>query len=452
MNGLDAAGKTSILYRWKLGEVVTTIPTIGFNVETVQYKRLSFTCWDVGGKDKIRPLWRHYYQNCQAIVFVVDSSDRDRMQSARDELHRMMNEEELKEARLLLLANKQDLKTALGVEEVTRLLRLNQLDQEWFIQPSSATTGEGLQEGLEWLHEEFATKTTPCLWMPWRAAKQKEEVSSKKAADEISLAYDTASEFEEVELKEEKERWSLVGMREGDPLVELSERSFTVVRIGETDAASLQRAMEAASQHLKHGRTASKPSDDISVQIFSTSEVREAHWPRDRSQLRLLAHNASGETNDRETRQGEEYVAHLQKAHKVLAKVAARFDANRSRLSQLVEASALDAFYYFEQQAENPLTLCATHTDACALTVLVEDTPGLEVLDASTGEWVTLSLQADEVVVVMLGRTASLSGEACQHRVRAVEGSLPRTSLSLDLYAAPSHGANDDHMRTKSFN
>jgi GTPase SAR1 family protein len=51
------AGKTTILYKLKLGEVVTTIPTIGFNVETVEYKNISFTVWDVGSRDKIRPLW-----------------------------------------------------------------------------------------------------------------------------------------------------------------------------------------------------------------------------------------------------------------------------------------------------------------------------------------------------------------------------------------------------------
>merc|ERR1719219_1929250 len=79
MVGLDAAGKTTILYKLKLGEVVTTIPTIGFNVETVDYKNISFTVWDVGGQDKIRPLWRHYYQNTQGIIFVVDSADTDRM-------------------------------------------------------------------------------------------------------------------------------------------------------------------------------------------------------------------------------------------------------------------------------------------------------------------------------------------------------------------------------------
>jgi ADP-ribosylation factor protein 1 len=84
MVGLDAAGKTTILYKLKLGEIVTTIPTIGFNVETVEYKNISFTVWDVGGQDKIRPLWRHYYQNTQGVIFVVDSNDRDRVGEARD--------------------------------------------------------------------------------------------------------------------------------------------------------------------------------------------------------------------------------------------------------------------------------------------------------------------------------------------------------------------------------
>ena len=62
----------------------------GFNVETVEYKNISFTVWDVGGQDKIRPLWRHYYQNTQGLIFVVDSSDRERIQESHDELHKMV--------------------------------------------------------------------------------------------------------------------------------------------------------------------------------------------------------------------------------------------------------------------------------------------------------------------------------------------------------------------------
>jgi len=63
MLGLDAAGKTTILYKLHIGEVLTTVPTIGFNVEKVQYKNVVFTVWDVGGQEKLRPLWRHYFNN-----------------------------------------------------------------------------------------------------------------------------------------------------------------------------------------------------------------------------------------------------------------------------------------------------------------------------------------------------------------------------------------------------
>jgi small GTP-binding protein len=157
MVGLDAAGKTTILYKLKLGDVVTTIPTIGFNVETVEYKNISFTVWDVGGQDKIRPLWRHYYQNTQGIIFVVDSNDRERVDdtsgqdNAKDELHRMLAEDELRDAVLLVFANKQDLPNAMTVNEVTEKLGLNELKRKWYIQATCATTGDGLYEGLDWL-------------------------------------------------------------------------------------------------------------------------------------------------------------------------------------------------------------------------------------------------------------------------------------------------------------
>ena len=85
---MDAAGKTTILYKLKLGEIVTTIPTIGFNVETVEYKNIRFTVWDAGRQDKIRPLWRHYFVNTQGLIFVVDSNDRERMSEAKVELQK----------------------------------------------------------------------------------------------------------------------------------------------------------------------------------------------------------------------------------------------------------------------------------------------------------------------------------------------------------------------------
>ncbi|KAG6415284.1 hypothetical protein SASPL_122690 [Salvia splendens] len=158
--GLDAAGKTTILYKLKLGEIVTTIPTIGFNVETVEYKNISFTVWDVGGQDKIRPLWRHYFQNTQGLIFVVDSNDRDRVVEARDELHRMLNEDELRDAVLLVFANKQDLPNAMNAAEITDKLGLHSLRQRhWYIQSTCATSGEGLYEGLDWLSNNIANKS-----------------------------------------------------------------------------------------------------------------------------------------------------------------------------------------------------------------------------------------------------------------------------------------------------
>merc|ERR1711950_74697 len=99
---------------------VTTIPTIGFNVETVEYKNLSFTVWDVGGQDKIRPLWRHYYQGTNGLIYVVDSNDRDRSEDAREELTKMLNEDEMRDAVLLVFANKQDLPNAMTAAEVQR--------------------------------------------------------------------------------------------------------------------------------------------------------------------------------------------------------------------------------------------------------------------------------------------------------------------------------------------
>ena len=105
----------------------------GFNVETVEYKNIQFTVWDVGGQDKIRPLWRHYFQNTQGIIFVVDSNDRDRIVEAREELQRMLNEDELRDALLLVFANKQDLPNAMNAAEITDKLGLHSLRQRAWV-------------------------------------------------------------------------------------------------------------------------------------------------------------------------------------------------------------------------------------------------------------------------------------------------------------------------------
>ncbi|XP_040890564.1 ADP-ribosylation factor 4-like [Toxotes jaculatrix] len=158
MVGLDAAGKTTLLYRLKLAEVVTTIPTVGFNVETVEYKNISFTVWDVGGQTVIRPLWRHYYTNTQGLIFVVDSNDPERIKEAADELHGMLEEYELRDVAVLVFANKQDLPRAMSVSDVTTALNLSAIPQKWFVQASCAISGTGLVEGLDWLSNHILKK------------------------------------------------------------------------------------------------------------------------------------------------------------------------------------------------------------------------------------------------------------------------------------------------------
>jgi len=153
MLGLDAAGKTTILYRLQIGEVVSTIPTIGFNVETVQYKNIKFQVWDLGGQSSIRPYWRCYYPQTSAIIYVIDSSDTDRLQTSRTELLTMLSEDELREVPLLVFCNKQDVPGALKPEKISEELGLagGEKGREWSVRGSSAIKGEGLEEGLDWL-------------------------------------------------------------------------------------------------------------------------------------------------------------------------------------------------------------------------------------------------------------------------------------------------------------
>ncbi|XP_053138735.1 ADP-ribosylation factor-like protein 1 [Hemicordylus capensis] len=157
--GLDSAGKTTILYRLQVGEVVTTIPTTGFNVETVTYKNLKFQVWDLGGQTSIRPYWRCYYSNTDAAIYVVDSCDRDRTGISKSELVAMLEEEELKKAILVVFANKQDMEQAMTPTEMANELGLPALkDRKWQLFKTSATKGTGLDEAMEWLVETLKSR------------------------------------------------------------------------------------------------------------------------------------------------------------------------------------------------------------------------------------------------------------------------------------------------------
>ncbi|KAM9733227.1 ADP-ribosylation factor-like protein 14 [Menidia menidia] len=150
--GLDGSGKTTLLYKLKYNESVVTVPTVGFNVETLETDRRSpeLTVWDIGGQRKMRPNWRYHYSDTAGLVFVVDSQDEERLNEARKELHRVLKYEGLKGVPLVILANKQDLPVVLSPETLCLKLDLGRVceGRAWFIQPCSAITGMGLEEGF----------------------------------------------------------------------------------------------------------------------------------------------------------------------------------------------------------------------------------------------------------------------------------------------------------------
>ncbi|KAE8627154.1 hypothetical protein XENTR_v10006885 [Xenopus tropicalis] len=150
MMGLDYSGKSTILYKLKINQLVETFPTVGFNVEHIEMsKNVSVTVWDVGGQDKLRPNWKEYLEDTDVLIFVVDSSDPDRLPDATAELLSILNNENMAGVPFLILANKQDITDALPAKELKHILKLeNYDDRPWEIQSCSAYTGEGLAEAM----------------------------------------------------------------------------------------------------------------------------------------------------------------------------------------------------------------------------------------------------------------------------------------------------------------
>jgi len=159
MLGLDNAGKTTILHKIKDGSDYESVPTVGFSVETIKIKNLTLNVWDVGGQDKIRPLWRHYFTGTDALIFIVDSSDLSRMEEAKKEFLRIVTDNEMQDAIILILANKQDLPKAASEEEVKELLDVHHLEgRSVLVAATCAPTGTGLDEAMAWLAEEVIQK------------------------------------------------------------------------------------------------------------------------------------------------------------------------------------------------------------------------------------------------------------------------------------------------------
>jgi len=154
MLGLDSAGKTTVLYQLKLGEQVKTIPTIGFNVEKVTIcKGLTMAVWDVGGQDKLRQLWKHYYQDATGMIFVVDSSDRLRLKEAQMELTQVVQDAHIHKNLIpvIILANKQDMPSAVAVRTIQTEMSLDEVlsNHPWTIHGCCATKGDGIPAAMK---------------------------------------------------------------------------------------------------------------------------------------------------------------------------------------------------------------------------------------------------------------------------------------------------------------
>ncbi|KAH9869899.1 hypothetical protein J1614_006820 [Plenodomus biglobosus] len=155
MLGLDNAGKTTIVKRIMNEDVNTVSPTLGFIIKTIEYDGYKLNIWDVGGQKTLRTYWKNYFEKTDTLIWVVDATDRERMDDCRQELAGLLQEERLSGASLLVFKNKSDVPGAMGEDEVRERLRLEAIKtHKWHIMPCSAMTGMNLQEGLEWVVQD----------------------------------------------------------------------------------------------------------------------------------------------------------------------------------------------------------------------------------------------------------------------------------------------------------
>lgn len=159
MVGLDNAGKTTIVKRLNGEDISTISPTLGFNIKTMEFRGYKLNIWDVGGQKTLRPYWRNYYEKTDGLIWAVDSADLARLGDCRAELKNLLQEERLMGATLLVLANKQDIPSALTLQQIEEALGLRDIaKRHWRIVACSAHTGEGLLEGFEWIVKDISSR------------------------------------------------------------------------------------------------------------------------------------------------------------------------------------------------------------------------------------------------------------------------------------------------------
>mmetsp|Transcript_18995 Transcript_18995/g.61503 ORF Transcript_18995/g.61503 Transcript_18995/m.61503 type:complete len:186 (+) Transcript_18995:311-868(+) len=159
--GLDNAGKTTIVKKFNNEPTDTVEPTLGFDIKTLEHRGFNLNFWDVGGQQTIRAYWRNYFEVTDGLIWVVDSADKWRLDTCRDELAALLVDEQLGGASLLIFANKQDLPNALSPEEISEHLNLGSAqyaNRHWEIQSCSARTGDGLVKGIDWMVDDVASR------------------------------------------------------------------------------------------------------------------------------------------------------------------------------------------------------------------------------------------------------------------------------------------------------
>ena len=160
MLGLDNAGKTTVLLCF-CGEDTSEIPpTVGFNIKTITTRGFKVNIWDVGGQKSIRSFWRNYFDTTDGLVWVVDSTDRQRLCDCKKELSTLLVEERLRRSSLLILANKQDCPSAMSVDDIARFLELDvvQSIRECGVFPCSALDRASVQHALDWIIEDIGSR------------------------------------------------------------------------------------------------------------------------------------------------------------------------------------------------------------------------------------------------------------------------------------------------------
>ena len=153
MLGLDGAGGTTILYTLKdskMASETTFIPTIGFNIEFIKHDGITFAIWDIGGSEKIRPHWSHFSKDAKGLIFVVDASDKNRLEEAKKELESIIQGQVWP---ILIYANKIERLNSIDVKEFEEKMNLEELlkNKNWQMQKSCAIKNDGLYNGLDWM-------------------------------------------------------------------------------------------------------------------------------------------------------------------------------------------------------------------------------------------------------------------------------------------------------------